>query len=124
MLSTYVHQHIRVSGTVLKRIISVMLKNLRHARTVKFIAILLFSYLMFTEIILHKIDSPDKLLTSWLKSDERLLLCWLITLSTVRKFFFQQIFRPQTPVKISTPISAQIIFFRSESAILPHPIRQ
>jgi len=58
MLSTYVHQYIHVSGTVLKLVISIMLKDLRHARKVKFIAILLFSYLVLTEIILHKIDSP------------------------------------------------------------------
>jgi len=48
MLSTYIHQHIRVSGMVLKLIISIMLKDLRHARKVKFIAIFLFSYLVFT----------------------------------------------------------------------------
>ena len=58
MLSTYVHQYIHVSGTVLKLVISIMLKDLRHARKVKFIAILLFRYLVLTEIILHKIDSP------------------------------------------------------------------
>ena len=65
MLNTYVHQHIRVSGTVLKLIISIMLKDLRHARKVKFIAFFLFSYLAFTEIILHR--SWLTLINRWLR---------------------------------------------------------
>jgi len=49
-----VHQHIRVSGTVSKLIISIMLKDIRHARKVKFIAFSLFSYLEVIEILLHR----------------------------------------------------------------------